>query len=400
MPDGPDSALGADPTVAGPPADLAGGESTGAPTAPEPASAPLTATADDTRPPAGDPPPLSLQPGYGPPPAPAQPGYGPPPVYGPPAYGPPPGWPGLYSTPGAVPYPTPLPGPPAYGPPAYGPPPYGTTPAYGPPSAAPPRQRTPEERRRRRRRLVSVGVVVVAFVAGIAIGVWAIPRSTPPSPSALVDKAIAAGTAAGTFRYVERSTTDGRLESIAGAAAPSSGRQQITTAGASGTDRFDLRLVGGVVYFRGNRAAVIDQLGVPAATAPGVVNRWVSLHKGQGPYQSFAEGVTAASNLSQIPTVIVGTASAPVSGSTPAATRITGGLYVGKGHPAVGTAAMVITTSSSLPQSIKGLAVSGDGARLAITWTYSHWRGAVTVVAPKTSVPYPSLGATAPSTGA
>ncbi len=310
--------------------------------------------------------------------------------YGPGPY-PPPGGPfappGQYGTPSG-PYAPPGP----YGAP-YG---YGGGPqgAYHPWAYPQPRpQRTPEERRRRLRTgLLIGGALLLVAGAGIGIGAWLAPSSPKTVATGLLSKAVSAGTGAGSFRYVEQSTDDGVRDDISGDAGPSSGRQVITEQGTSGLDQFDLRLVGGVVYFRGNRAAVIDQLGVTAPQATTYVDRWVSVRKGEKPYKTFADGITTASNLHQLPATFVPASSAATPGTTPPATRISGGLSAGKGHPAVGTAALVVTTASSLPQSFSGQAVADSGARLALSWRFSRWGEKVHLAAPSGAVRYASLG--------
>jgi hypothetical protein len=242
-------------------------------------------------------------------------------------------------------------------------------------------------------------VVVVVVVIGVGFGIGALLAPSSPKTTAvgLVRSATAAAEDAGTFHYVELSTSDGTPNNITGDAAPDTGRQTITTLGAAGRDVFDLRLVSGVVYFRGNRAAVIDQLGVPAGKASAVVDHWVSIHKGEGAYKTFAAGITTSSNLSQLPQTFVPASSHDVAGSSPATTRVLGALFAGKGRPAVGAASLLIVKSNSLPQSMNGEAVGTGGARLALSWTFSRWRQKVTVVAPAGAVPYSSIGASKPS---
>lgn len=241
--------------------------------------------------------------------------------------------------------------------------------------------------------------VAVVLLAGIGFGVGAALAPTSPKTAAhaLLTNAIAAGTSAGTFHYVQRSTTDGTPYDITGTASPNGGRQVITKRGASGIDVFDLRLVKGVVYFLGNKAAVIDQLGVPAAKASSDANRWVSVHKGESPYKTFAQGITTKSNLAQISATFVALSSAPTQGSSPPTTTITGGLYDGKHHAPLGTGEFVVSTSSSLPQSLTAGAVAANGARVSLSWKFSHWHEQVKVAAPAGAVAYSSLGATPPS---
>lgn len=238
---------------------------------------------------------------------------------------------------------------------------------------------------------------------------------------ALTKSSVAAGISAGTVRYVELSTTNGVRDDISGSAAPTGGTQEITETAASGLNYFDLRLVKGIVYFRGNKPALIDQLGLTAAKATSYVNRWVSVRKGEKPYKTFADGITTKSNLSQLTSLFVAdsSGSAPANSqaasseatssssadpspassqaasyqltSAPPDTVITGKLFDGKGHPPIGTARLTVSTASLLPQSFAALAVGGNGARLTLSWRFSDWHKAVRVKAPSGAVSYSSL---------
>lgn len=391
------------------PADQAGGEPTG--------SMPWSGG------PPGDPGPGQPPPGhqgqtpYGQPPY-GQDPYGQTP-YGQPPYGHAPYGQGPYGQPpygqapygqapyGQAPYGQTPYGQPPYGQPPYGQAPYGQAPygqgpytQYGPygwqyPPPAPRRPRlTPEQRRRRVRfGLVFTGVVILAIGAGIGIGAAIAPTSPVTTARTLFKTAVAAGQSAGSFHYAELSTNDGAPDDIVGDATPTGGRQVITERCATGINRFDLRLVKGVVYFRGNAAAVVDQLRVPPGHAVADASRWVKVTKGEGPYHTFAVGITAKSNLSQLPRTFVARTSADVPGSSPATVRIKGGLPAGKKRVPFGTAALVITKSNSLPKTFSAVAAnSTSGARLDLSWTFSHWHQKLKVGAPATSVTYGSLG--------
>jgi|GEM_PF-2562616 len=288
-----------------------------------------------------------------------------------------------------------------YGPPPF-PPPYGQHGPYGFgawPSPPPARVRSPEERRRRRRRaLAMAGVVVLALGAGIGIGAAIAPTSPASVAAGLVNRAIAAATNAKTYHYVERSTTFGAPDDIAGDAAPDGGRQVILQRCSGGTTYFDLRLVHGAVYFKGTRVAVIDQLGVPTRNAPAVAGRWVKLTKGEGPYAQFEAGITTRSNVSQLRTNIVPVTSRAVPGSP--STEVLGGLYrTQKHHRMIGTAALVIANATGRPRSLRGSAASTNGGHVTLAWTFSHYGEKVHVVAPPHALAYSSLHAKPPAKG-
>lgn len=227
---------------------------------------------------------------------------------------------------------------------------------------------------------------------GIGLGLWLSP--TPPATVAqgLAKQAVAAGNAAGSFHYVQRSTEDDVRDVIVGDAGADGGQQLITEQASAGTNIYRLRLVHGVVYFRGNKAAVIDQLGVAQTKASADVGKWVSVHKGDAPYAAFAAGITTKSNLSQLPETFVPLTSSATSSSSPPTTSISGGLTAGKDRPAVGTARLVVVTSSTLPRSFAAKATAITGERLLLSWQFDRWGVPVHVSAPAGAVPYSSLG--------
>lgn len=323
------------------------------------------------------------------------------PPYGAPAnpYAPPGGYgvPGGYGAPGGAP-----PGPPFGGPGT----PYGPSGSYGVPGypyawpyipSAPKAPPSPEARRARRRWVIALAaVLVVALGGGVGIGAAIAPTSPSAVATSLLHRSMAAAAGTGSFHYVEISTVLGAPDDITGDALPHGGRQVITQRCKSGTNVFDLRLVHGVVYFRGNEYAVLDQLGVATTRAGSLVNRWVKLTKSETPYKSFAAGITAQSNISQLPTVIVPRSTRAVPGASPPATQIVGALYAGKGKSPIGTAALNVDASSSLPQTLRGSAVSTSG-RFEVSWTFSHFGQHVSVGAPPGAVAYASLHAKAPA---
>lgn len=267
-----------------------------------------------------------------------------------------------------------------------------------PPPPRPPA--SPEERRRRRRlRLAFAGLLVLAVGAGIGIGAAIAPTNPATVAQGLVNKSIAAATSAGSYRYTEHSTVLGAPDDITGDAGPAGGRQVITQRCKSGTNVFDLRLVKGVVYFRGNTPAIVDQLGVTSTRARSVAGHWVKVVKGEKPYSSFADGITAAANISQLRSTIVARASKTVAGSSPQSTEIVGALSAGKGKRPIGTAALMIATSTSLPRTLQATA-STTGDHYTLTWTFKNFGEKVRVAAPTNPIAYSGLHASTPSKSA
>ncbi|MGH9100655.1 MAG: hypothetical protein ACRDV8_10570 [Acidimicrobiales bacterium] len=274
---------------------------------------------------------------------------------------------------------------------------------YMPP--APPRPpRSPEDRRRRARRgLALAATLVLAVGAGIGIGAAIAPTSPTTVASALLRRAIESAEKAGTYHYVELSSVFGATYDIKGEAARHEGqqviRQQCSPVRSDTTDKtslFDLRLLRGVVYFRGNVVALVDELGVPAPRAAPLVGKWVKVVKGDDPYDSFEEGITTSSNASQLRTAIYPDSSRDVPGS-PRSTAVVGGaLRTAKSHEVEGTAVLVMDTASGLPQTLRGAAIVQDTERYTVQWTFSHFGETVQVAAPPNPAPYSSLHAGRP----
>ena len=289
---------------------------------------------------------------------------------------------------------------------------------YGPPQAplpyswpyVPPRPArpplSPEERSRRNRRaLAFAGVLLVAVGAGIGIGASIAPTSPAVAARALLRRAVASASRAGTYHYVELSSVLGAPDDIKGDAAPNGGQQLIRqqcrpvpSATTNRTSIFELRLVQGVVYFRGNLVAVVDELGVPASRATSLAGTWVEVVKGDKPYRTFEVGITSGSNASQLRAAIIPSASRSLAGSTPPSEEVVGAaLRTSRTHKTEGSAVLVIDTSTGQPRSLRGGVVLQGTQRYTVTWTFSRYHEKVHVVAPPHPVPYSSLHAKPPA---
>lgn len=358
------------------------------------------------------------QPGYGQPaygPSGYGPGYGPasygqpagPAPYGPPPFGQPPlggqpvtGQPG-YGQPGGSSVP------PGFGPPPAGYPPYGAPAAWGQPppwGAGPAAPRPARTTISRKAAGIVAAVIVVALGAGIGIGAAIAPTSPQAAARAAASQArqalrqtMAAARKAGSFHYVEESSTDGQGETISGDAGADGGSQTIT----EGSDTWKLLLVGKAVYFNGNTSAMADQLGAPTSTASADAGKWISVPTSTGSlYQSFEVGITARSNLSQISggSQSLGIDATKVTSGTSHGTPTTviHGSLSGDDGDATNTLKFTIDRATDLPMRLTASA-TGEGGSASLDWTFDHWRLAVHETAPAGAIPYSALGATPPS---
>ncbi len=277
-----------------------------------------------------------------------------------------------------------------------------TAPPLPPPSPA-----SPPPGRRPRRVLVAAAAVVILVVGGaLGLGIGLLTRGSPAptgsasaSPGAsssaaataraLYRQALAAGNASGGFHYVALSRGGSASQKIVGDAGRADGTQTITMGSTYGTEQFTLVLVGGTVYFQGNGPALQDQLGVPAATAPTLQGKWISVQGGDGPYSVVAPGITVSDQMGE--TVLVPTSTQAISG---ARTRIVGTVATQGGATATGH--LDVANGSHLPMSY---ATSDTSSGTTSTVTFSNWGKAPSPAAPAGAVAWSTLGASQPPGG-
>jgi hypothetical protein len=263
---------------------------------------------------------------------------------------------------------------------------------------------------RRKRSLLVAAAVAGALIAGAAVGVplgllsrgggSSPSRSASPAPSAggaaavraraLYQQALAAAGSSRGFHYVAISTGANGNQRIAGDAGQDRGTQDITMGSTYGPEQFSLVLVSGTVYFQGNGAALQDQLGVPAANAPGLAGKWISVSTGDGPYGIVAPGITVADQVQE--TALVPTSTRQNNSGT----RILGTVPAQQG--ASGPAHLDIASGTHLPTSYVA-AVNASGTSTTSTTTFSKWGTAPSATAPPGAVAWSTLGASQPPGG-
>jgi hypothetical protein len=270
----------------------------------------------------------------------------------------------------------------------------------------------------RRRRGLAVGALVAAvLIAGAAVGVTVglVTRGSPPATSGgnartpnptvtqartLFQQALAATRNSAGVHYVARSDAAKVTQNTLGDATQEGGSQLITLNSTYGNELFTLRLVSGTVYFNGNTPALEDQLGVPAAGAPAVQDKWVSVSSSDGPYIVLQPGITVADQALSVAEPVTGLAFVPTSMTqvtTADGTRAT--RILGTVSQQRGTAHVDIAPDSHLPiAEASTLAVPGGGTDTS-TVTFSGWGTVASVTAPSTVVAWPTLGASEPPGG-
>jgi hypothetical protein len=265
-----------------------------------------------------------------------------------------------------------------------------------------------------------VATVLIGAVGGVAVAFLTRPHvaatpgggtptpipTTPADPAAvaaaqaLYQKALATIAAASGFHYTITST-GAQSASFIGDAGTAGGRQTITVTTPYGAEQFNLVLVSGTVYFQGNAPALEDQLGVPTAEAATLVNKWISVVMGNGPYSTAEVGITPASiatDNANSDIYMVPAASGPATtASGTAVTRITGTIPAANGG-AAGTAFFDVLPTSNVPVDYQST-FSGNGFTETTAMSFSQWGTAAAVTAPSGAVAWSTLGASAPPGG-
>ena len=276
-----------------------------------------------------------------------------------------------------------------------------------PPPPPPPGVQPPQ---RRSRSLLVAAAVAGVLIAGVAIGVplgllsrgsgSGLSSRATPAPSAasaatvqaraLYQEAIATANSSAGFHYVAVSTGANGTQRIAGDAGQDGGTQAITMGSTYGPEQFSLVLVSGTVYFQGNSPALQDQLGVPAANAPGLVGKWISVSSGDGPYGIVAPGITVGDQVQETGLVPTSTT------QNNTGTRILGTVPAQQG--ATGPAHLDVASGTRLPISYVAV-VSANGTATTSTTAFTKWGTAPSATAPSGAVAWSTLGASQPPGG-
>jgi hypothetical protein len=252
----------------------------------------------------------------------------------------------------------------------------------------------------------AVGGVAVAFLTRSPTAVspgGGSPTPIPTTPadpaagaaSALYQNTLATMSAATGFHYT-LTATGPDSETFIGDAEQAGGHQSITFNASYGAEHFNLVLVGGTVYFQGNVPALEDQLGVAAAKAPALVNKWVSVVAGNGPYSVLQPGITTADQRTEVPMVPAASGPATTASGT-AVTRITGTIPAQDGVPAA-TVLFDVLPGSNIPVDYQST-LSANGVVQTTSVTFTQWGTAVAVTAPSGAVAWSTLGVVSPPPG-
>src|ERR1019366_6049553 len=144
---------------------------------------------------------------------------------------------------------------------------------------------------------VFLGVILIAGAVGIPV--FLLTKQSPAAQaSALLKQAMQAGEKSAGFQYVDTWTGGGSTATFSGEAGQNDGTQQITQTTGFGNEQFQVVLAPDqTLYFKGNVAALEDQLGVSSSAVAGLTGTWISSQSSDGPYQDLALGLPISSAL-------------------------------------------------------------------------------------------------------
>ena len=261
----------------------------------------------------------------------------------------------------------------------------------------------------KRRKIVLIAVVAL-LVVGLLAGSLAAelggpsPSSTassaPASPAAtkVLDRALAAARAAGSFHYSSSSmrVTSSAKESdtAVGDAGPTSGKQIWTTTDPSGTAIFTVVVVGSACYFNGNALAMTEQLGVSQSVAQAHTGQWISLSPTDAPYAVVYVSVIASEALvDNITLKAQQLGSTTLSGRTlqTVSGAITPVTIAGQVQVVKGTATLDVSSATHLPIRYHQRGKMGN-ANTSETVNFSRFGKTVSESVPPGAVSYSSIG--------
>jgi hypothetical protein len=306
----------------------------------------------------------------------------------------PPGW-GSQGAPGATPPGWGSPGAPGAMPPGWGaPPPSPPSPWGGPGSSGWSGQYPPPgvPSGNRAGKVIAVFLGVILIAAAVGIPVFLLTKQSPAAQaSALLKQAMQAGEKSAGFQYVDTWTGGGSTATFSGEAGQNDGTQQITQTTGFGNEQFQVVLAPDqTLYFKGNVAALEDQLGVSSSAAAGLTGTWISSQSSDGPYQDLALGLPISSALPDGQLTPTSTEQVTGAGGV-SLTRIEGTVA----NP-TGTGHLDVSASSNLPVTFVASYSNGSYGE---TMTFSAWGTAPSLTVPTSAVAWSTLTTSKPPDG-
>ena len=203
--------------------------------------------------------------------------------------------------------------------------------------------------------------------------------------SGVLGKALTTMKAAVSVHVDIRQTQQSRTAVYSDDSADGAGRQEITI---SGGEHAIVLVMGAVAYIRGNEAALTGYFGFPAAAAKRLINRWISIRRGDFGYQQVTSGVTLAGVARQLELTGPLTIKAPGMVAGQSVVGVHGTVPASVGAPAGTKATLYAAASgSALPVSYR----LDRADSLQFVATFSRWGEPVHLAAPRNAIPVTSI---------
>jgi hypothetical protein len=218
-------------------------------------------------------------------------------------------------------------------------------------------------------------VVALALACGLPTA-----ASAATSPSQLLSSMLAAARTHSSVHYVTAASFAGVRVSQVGAAGAGRGSQRITYRNGVSVGHVTVLVAANTAYMRGDEFALVDYMGLKAASAARYAGRWILIPHADKAYATIAAGVTFSSVIAEL------TLAAPL---TRAPDTTIGGLRVvgvkgSSPNAAPGTTTTLYARAAGRPLPVREVAVQG---KTRGTVTLSGWDGPVHVTAPADPVP-------------
>jgi hypothetical protein len=241
-------------------------------------------------------------------------------------------------------------------------------------------------------KVIAVFLGVILIAAAVGIPVFLLTKQSPAAQaSALLKQAMQAGEKSAGFQYVDTWTGGGSTATFSGEAGQNDGTQQITQTTGFGNEQFQVVLAPDqTLYFKGNVAALEDQLGVSSSAAAGLTGTWISSQSSDGPYQDLALGLPISSALPDGQLTPTSTEQVTGAGGV-SLTRIEGTVS----NP-TGTGHLDVSASSNLPVTFVASYSNGSYGE---TMTFSAWGTAPSLTVPTSAVAWSTLTISKPPDG-
>lgn len=248
-----------------------------------------------------------------------------------------------------------------------------TTRRQGSTRLRPPAQMTPISLGRS---LVTSALLVGAPMLLAACGSSGATSDKSLPASVLVSRALHDAVHAGWVHEKVLATEPGHIEKMENEVGAATGRQQIDVDGALSTTE----VVGGDVYLRGDKRAVVSYFEIPTKDPQAIANKWISITPSEPGFSTVSAAVTLSSDFTQV--------------------RPLGPFHKGKESRVNGIQVVPIYGHVRGPSGVlepTTLYVTVSGTVLPIEYTLSYkresfvtkwsdWGQSFTIVAPKTSI--------------